>query len=549
MKKIKYFKPVVLVMFGILFFASFYSCEEDEVDYTNQYIIDGDIGLTYTNVDTYTYQKKIVTDAPSFDLDPEDIYRFKLITVTLKDGIAASLDEFDIDSKTGVITIDNSGGKIIPGETYSFNIGVDNVNGTILEANSFVLTVKNIPLDYTITADAVDVEFLDETDVATVTYVDTSTEGDVIEDVTYSLKDAPAGFAIDEKTGVISKDNNATSGVHVLTVIIDSNLGAVTFADVLTVTVGEAPTLQYVQADGTTQLSNVVLSPWTAYTTATPKMEGMTAVKYEIILPATLTDGTVVANADGTISVLANQDLPLGDHVLGVIATNSSDISATFEGVFTLTVEAHWESTPAFSEDFNNASDPVEPQIYNPLLKGYELYSSDAAFTVVHTLNTKPGKEKDLYTLKLSDDKNNLEAPVDAAVVLGLSVQPDWRKMRVSFNEDFGFADNRIDWYDRTLQSSYDVSDLENGTYDPSNWTTVMAANNSNWSGTSGWSGIHVDTDLNKIPAQDVELDAGNDIIYLNWRIQKTGTAEKSAIFLIDEILVEVSKAFAAEEF
>jgi len=550
MKKIKYFRPFILVIFGLLFFASFSSCEEDEVDYTNQYVIDGDIGLTYTNLETYSYQKKIVTDAPSFNLDPTDVYRFQILSVTLGNGTGTSLKEFEIDSKTGVITIDNSDGKIKTGETYSFNIGVDNVNGTILESNAFVLTVKDIPLDYTITTDVIDVEFLDELDLATITYVDTSTGGDVIKDVKYSLKNAPTGFSIDANKGVISKDTNAESGVYVLTVIMETNLGSVTFDNVLTVTVSEAPTLQYVQKDGTTQLSNVVLSPWTEYQTEIPKLLGMTVETWELILPQGITGNMVIVKDDGSIKVRPDKNIPVGVYSLGVIATNSSDKSVTFEDIFTLTVEAHWDATAVFFEDFNNAPDPgVTPNSYNAALMHYDLNGSVHSFKVAHTFSDKAGKEKDLFTLKLGDDgKKSPNELVDAALVLELAMQVDWRKMRVSFNEDFGWGDDRLDWYERSLQSSHDISDLESGTFDNSNWTTIMAPND--WSDESGWGDIHVDSDLNVVPFQDVVITPGNASVFLNWRIQKTEpTTGKASGFFIDDIRVEVSKAFAAEEF
>lgn len=548
MKKIKYFKPFILVIFGLLFFASFYSCEEDEIDYTNQYVIDGDIGLTYTNIDTYPYQKEMVTDAPGFTID-HSVYGFRLMDVKLKDGTSAGLGDFSIDYKTGVITIDNSNGNIIPGETYHFDIGVNHVDGIILEANAFVMDVFEIPLDYTITTDVVEVEFLDELDIATITYVDTSTGGNVVEDVTYSLKNAPDGFAIDEDTGVISKDANADSGVYKLTVIIDSNVGSVTFDDVLTVTVGDAPSLQYVQADGTTPLSNVVLSPWTEYQTETPQLNGMTVATLEIILPQGIEDDMVIIKDDGRIKVREDKDIPEGVYSLGVIATNSSGTIVTFENVFTLTVEAHWDVNPVFTENFNNVTDPVDPNTYNSALMHYDLNGSAQSFNVAHTFNDKPGKEKDLFTAKLSDDgKNSPDELVDAALVLELTMQADWRKMRVSFNEDFGWGDDRLDWYERSLQSSHDISDLETGTFDNSNWTTIMAPND--WSGTSGWGGIHVDSDLNVVPFQDVVITPGNASVFLNWRVQKTEpTTGKGAGFFIDDIKVEVSKAFEAEEF
>jgi hypothetical protein len=405
-------------------------------------------------------------------------------------------------------------------------------------------------LDYEITNDTAEANFLEEKDLATVSYVDTSNQG-VIDDVSFSLDNPPTGFTIDTDSGVISKNTETSSGVHKISVIIHSNLGSKSFADVLTVTVGDAPTIQYVMADGITPLTQTVLSPWTAYTTAIPIIDGMTATEYEIILPGNLPAGSIIANADGSISVLADQNLITGDHILGVIATNSSGISATFDNIFTLSVETHWETPAVFFEDFNNAPDiGVTPNIYNTALYNYDLYSSAASFKVQHTFSDKAGKEKDLFTAKLGDDgKNSPDELVDAALVLKLTMQTDWRLMRVSFNEDFGFGTDRLDWYERSLQSSYDVSDLESGTYDNGNWTTIMDVNDPSWSGASGWSGIHVDSDLNVVPFKDVTIVPGNASIFLNWRIQKTGTAGKGATFLIDDINVEVSNAFDAEEF
>lgn len=547
MKKYIKYNKVIGFVFGLLIMINFSSCEEEEeTNYTNPYILNSDIGLQYENLTTYPFQENIISNKPQFNIS-NTVYAFSIISVRLN-GTDTSVDasKFAVESKTGVISIDNTTGILQTGNTYNFDIGIGNVNGVIRNDDSFVLEVLEIPMDLSIDNENYEANFLENVDVATVTYVDTSVNGDVLSDIIYSLVNAPVGFSIDATTGVISKTSEANSGVHKLSVTINSNLGSLSFSDVITVTVGESPILNYFQADGLTELNKVVLSPWTDYSTTIPVIDGMNAVGYEIILPATITPGSVNINSDGSISVLSDQNLPLGDHSLGVIATNSSDISATFNDVFTLSVETRWETTPVFYEDFNNAIDPPEElNAYNAslnsyLLNGASMFGFQAAYTA----------SKGVYTAKLGEGKvdGGFATAVDAAMVLELTMLPEWRKMRVAFSEGFGFGDNRLDWYERSLQSSHNNTDVVAGNYDSNNWNTVMAIGDSSWSGTSIWKTLSNDDDLNQIPFKDVDITPGNPSVFLNWRVQKTGTATGGAVFLIDNIKVEVSNAFEAEE-
>lgn len=534
-------------VFALLIMGNLISCEEEADTYReNSNILNSDIGLQYENMLTFSYQEELSSVQPMFNIDKTQ-YAFSILGVKV-DGelLKTGLSIFTIDTATGVVKIDNTKGGLVPGQVYNFDIGVENVNGVIRNDDAFVLSVANTPLDYTITNDTYDAKFLEVGEVATVTYVDTSENGDVLDDITYSLSNPPIGFSIDSETGVVSKNTDATFGDNVISVTIGSNLGAKSFESVLTVTVGEAPTLTYVQLDGSTTLTNAVLSPWTVYTTANPVMEGMNAVSYEIIFPETITAGGIVVDNNGSITVLSDQNLPLGVHSLGVIATNSGGISATFENRFTITIETRWEvDAPVFFEDFNNAVDPPEVlNDYNAALTSYMLNSGIFDFKAAYT------SSKGVYTAKLGEGKvgGNFESPSDGTIVLELAMQADWRKMRVSFNEGFGYGDNRIGWYERTLQSSHDITDLISGTYDDSNWTTMMSDADTDWSGTSVWKGLSSDNDLNKVGFKDVELTQGSAAVYLNWRVQKTGTATGGAAFLVDDIRVEVSLAFEAEE-
>ena len=547
MKNLKINNSILRIAFSLFIAFNLISCEDEEsTTFDNILNIDQNIGLTYNVLSTYSLKELILSENPQFNIDGS-LYSFSIKEVRLDNQkLETGLSKFTIDKKTGVISIDNNEGILIPGKQYDFDIAVGNVDGVILTENAFSLTVLDIPLSYSITNESFESNFLENVVVATVSYVDTSENNDVLSNVSYSLVNPDSGFSIEPTTGVISKTTQATTGEHTISIAINTNVGSSTFENVLTVTVGEAPTVNYLKKDGITDLNKVVLSPWTAYSTTIPVIDGMNAVSYEIILPETLVSGSVIANADGSISVLTDQNLPLGDHSLGVIATNSSGISATFNDVFTLSVETRWETTPIFYEDFNNAIDPPEElNAYNAslnsyLLNGASMFGFQAAYTA----------SKGVYTAKLSEGKvdGGFATAVDAAMVLELTMQPEWRKMRVAFSEGFGFGDNRLDWYERSLQSSHNNADVVAGNYDSNNWNTVMPIGDNSWSGTSIWKTLSSDADLNQIPFKNVEITPGNTSVFLNWRVQKTGTATGGAAFLIDNIKVEVSNAFEAEE-
>ena len=64
----KNFNLYIKSIITILLF-SFVSCEENEdVVVPNQYIINDDVNLSYTNLTTYSYLQDIVSNAPSFKI-------------------------------------------------------------------------------------------------------------------------------------------------------------------------------------------------------------------------------------------------------------------------------------------------------------------------------------------------------------------------------------------------------------------------------------------------------------------------------------------------
>ena len=100
-----------------------------------------------------------------------------------------------------------------------------------------------------------------------------------------------------------------------MSVRVNTNAGVVIAENILTVNVGEAPTIEMTQQDGTTLLTKTVLSPNTPYTTSAPKVTGMIPAQWDIIFPKSLfndnpdaTAGEVAINFSGAFSV----ENPLG---------------------------------------------------------------------------------------------------------------------------------------------------------------------------------------------------------------------------------------------
>ena len=121
----------------------------------------------------------------------------------------------------------------------------------------------------------------------------------------------------------------AASGQNSLSVKVTTDLGVVTAPNVLTVIVGESPTIEMFQQDGSTPLAKTVLSQNTPYTTSSPKVTGMIPTKWEIVFPTSLVNtdpelGEIidlsssfsVEEPSGKVSIAADAGLPIGSHGL-----------------------------------------------------------------------------------------------------------------------------------------------------------------------------------------------------------------------------------------
>lgn len=540
------FFGIIVSLFVLVNFTSCVENESTEVT-PNPNALNSNIELNYKNLTTYSF-KEVFTITPSFDMGTY-AYAFKLFQLKFN-GAAIPSGVFSIDEKTGVITIDNTEDKLDVG-LYTVDLEIQNIEGYYAAPNAFTVEILDIPLDATSEPTTVNVAFLEVKDIATITAIDTSESGDVLEGITYSLVDAPDGIMIDNTTGKISKNRNAPEGEHLITVTIaTTNLGAKTFENILTVTVGEKPDvvpgLKYVQADGVTTLTNVTLGQNTAYSTVAPIMEAIDLTQpYAIILPVELQGLDITINTDASIAIAADQNLPVGVYPIGVQATDTFNVSFDYEGLFMVTVgDAEW--TQVYFNDFNYDPDGnrwknnQQGQKVDPdYLKSYAFGNSSAIATGgVENADSNIS----LHAMRLNATNNTASRDMDAVLTLKLTMDESWQEMRVSFNEMFSLNQTVYSSYGegRTLSFSHNVDDLVGGVAfnNEGQQTTILAGDDASWSTEFKWVDTS-DEDMNKIENKNVPFTAGEEFIYLNWRVQKLGDDVPAGIW-IDDIKVEV---------
>ena len=540
------YKSLLLIsLFSLVFILG---CEDEETvmsPFEQPVLNSNDGSLTYTAANSYPVPGTITGSTPSFSTDTP--YRFRIIEVSSPTNSSYTLNSFSIDLSSGVISYDNKNNTISTG-TYSLDIGVSNINGLAIHQDVFNLTVLDVPVTLSVDNTTVDAGIFQQGVVATVSHTDTSTDG-VVSSVEYALIDPPAGFKIDKDTGEISKENGAVSGDNLLSVEVTTNVGKVAATNLVNIIVGDPPTIELFKNGTTTSLSKVVLSPYSAYTTAAPVVDGMAPTSWEIIFPKSLVNNEPdvsageeaidyssffsVEDATGKVSVAADADLPLGVHVLSLKATNATDSEFTFDDILTLEVELRWETTPIYENDFSGGAGT---QITFPSLNG-----ASSAFVHVpnHGRIAKP-------VLKYQW----ANAPTDAAVELEIPVEgTDIKKLRVSFWEAFGYGAVIIDRYNKTL-AQYQSTDGTNS-LDTSTWTDVMGVSDSSWSTAPQWGALSVATPdaFNEVSGKLVQVAPDTKTVYLYWRFfRKDGQAHNNGQYLLRNFFIEGAKAFPAEE-
>jgi len=550
---------ILLLATNLIWFSS---CEERiETDYT-PYKPSEDISITYEDVSLYPMLTTLASDTPNIQV--EAVYTLIIDSVKTANG-AYNFSNFKIDQNSGVITYDNSDGSINPGE-YLVTVIIATPNAYNKEEDVLKLTIKDVPVSLTATPAQYTAGALEQGDIATVSYTDESPDQSISE-VTYALSPEVTGYSIDETSGVISKTTEAIADTTIaLNIKTTTNLGVKTIDSVILVTVSPPPTIEMKQSNSTEKLNSVTISPWTAYSTGTPDLQGMNADEgWEVLvadtnnLGATINPAWFTIDAQGVISIAADQNLPVGDIVLGVRPTNSSGISYDFDSLFTIHVEKRWEDTNIIDGDFQDGSGNPE---LGTSFTGYVVNNAEQNVTFVAVNYTRDDPHRDLRTARLLTGKN--VSGYDAVLVMDidLTANPDARDFRLSFEQLVGYGALALDNFQRTLAYSYDNEPANSGTYTPDEWTEIMASNDADWLDASYWGSSSEFDDYDSgdgygvvpLPATPyrelgITYDANQTNVYVAWRyLSIINPTTAGTQWLIDNVMVDIAKAFPAEE-
>ena len=541
-------------LFSTLFLSMivFVSCDESEdiQRYEQEVLTVSDNPLTYTNLTSYPLVGAITSTVPTGDFDTP--YRYRLLNSASTTGSSFTKAAFTVNGDTGIVAYGNAGNTITPG-TYSVDIGVTNSNGMAVYEGAYQLTILEVPVQVNIDAAQVDAGIFEQGVMATVSYTDTSASGSDVTSVSYALVDAPVGFTINATTGAISKVNGAVSGPNQLTVQVTTNTGIIVVQNILTVVVGAPPTLQMVQQDGTTTLTKAVVSPYSAYTTAAPVVDGMSPTQWEIIFPKSLVNNNPdvtagetaidfsssfsVEEPSGKVSIAADAGLPAGLHTISLKAINASANEYTFEDVFTIEVVSRWETTPLYENDLSTLDQITLHHLDSP--------PQYLASTASHGKTGTPAIK--FQTLNGANNASRKDAAVELKIPI---TDASFKKVRFTFYEAFGYNNFFNQRHARELYS-YQATDNSLPPLTPDSWNIMMDITDSSWSGTSRWGSIKADiSTFSMVENKVVDLVSGTQNLYFFVRCHRVDdTHPTQGQWLLRNFLVEVSMAYPAEEY
>jgi hypothetical protein len=548
------------ILFSILISSFFIvlSCDDEEtVELYEPQLIDGDsTSLVYEKLTAYPSLGSIQSTNPTTG-DIETPYGFRILKTSSPSQSNFAQAAFTIDRESGIISYGNINNTISAG-TFSIDVGVVNTNGMAVYENAFELTILEVPLTVNIDVTEVEAGIFEQGVMATISYTDTS-GSDEITSATYALIEPPAGFEINSTTGAISKVSGAASGPNSLSVEITTNAGVLMAPNVLTVIVGESPTIEMFQKDGSTPLTKTVLSPNTAYTTSAPEVTGMIPTNWEVVFPTSLVNSDLelgdaidfsssfsVEEPSGKVSIAADSRLPLGTHTLGLKATNASDDEFEFKDVLTIEVEDRWATIVYEPSDFDAFS-------------GVTLHHLDSPTSFLDTADNHGMAKMPVVKWQSVNGADNANR-IDAAMELKIPIlDPSIRKARISFYEASGYNNNYVMRHERKVYS-YQSADTTPPTADPSTWNLMIDNDDSMWSTIAQWPALKAARDANPTTAPDITLfnkmegktvSVGSDTQNLYFFLRLTKVSDQfptQGQWLVADFMVEASLAFPAEE-
>ena len=573
MKKIFKIQAALLLILGAIYFSACEKVYDGTYDrYNPTPITLENVNLKYDSLVSYPIPDVLIKSAkPTYDAEgPVD---FGIDTVIAVNDTKFQYGKFKIDRSNGVVTYDNKSDKSKPGQgtispgEYRVSVSILNVNGFAIVKDAYKLIIKDVPVVVSATPDSVNVEYLYSGTVSTLSYVPAEgiDENDLGK-VTFELGNNVTGFSINKNE--IVKSVEATPGKHKLSILVKTKLGVTLLENFVTVVVGTPPTLKYVQQNGVDSLAKVTLSPWSTYTTAPPVLSGMSPEGWDVILPdgapQQLADALSV-NADGSVVVAPDMNIPEGDYLIGVKVGYGSEW-VPFKDLFTLHIEIRWdETTPVLYESFQDESG-------NPALSGniYSVYLTDAEdhakFKAVAQKSDNAAQNKlwDVRVAKMIGSKNTPAKKIDAVIVIpvDLTANTDVKSLRTKFGSAIGYGANALNLYQRTLAYTYTA--LNDGDDVPSDWTVVMEADNADWPSAINWGkGFYYDDFINNYPTgisealtylpqtssfHYIENVDNTKTVYLCLRVTGTDADGKNSVFFFDDILIQGAKAFPGEE-
>jgi hypothetical protein len=547
------------ILFSILISSFFIvlSCDDEEtVELYEPQLIDADsASLVYEKLTAYPSLGSIQSANPTTS-DLETPYGFRILKISSSSQSNFVQAAFTIDRESGIISYGNINNTISAG-TFSIDVGVVNTNGMAVYENAFELIILDVPLEVVIDNNEVEAGIFEQGVMATISYTDTS-GSDEITSATYKLIDPPVGFEINSSTGAISKVKGAASGPNSLSVEITTNIGVVMAPNVLTVNVGESPTIEMLQQDESTSLTKTVLSPNTAYTTSSPEVTGMDPTKWEVVLPTSLLNSDLelgeiidfsssfsVEEPSGKVSIAADAGLPLGTHTLGLKATNASDDEFEFKDVLTIEVEDRWETVVYEPSDFD-------------ALTGVTLHHLDSPTSFLGTTDNHGMAKMPVVKWQSINGAGNSNR-IDAAMELKIPIQdPSIRKARISFYEASGYNNFYVTRHERKVYS-YQAADTTPPVADPSTWNLLIDNDDSMWSTIAQWPALKAARDVtktapditlfNKMEGKTVSVSSDTQNLYFFLRFIKVSDEfPTQGQWLIADFMVEASLAFPAEE-
>ena len=539
------------ILFSIIISTLFIvlSCDDEEtVELYEPQLIDADsTSLVYEKLTAYPSLGSIQSANPTTS-DLETPYGFRILKTSSPSQSNFVQAAFTIDRESGIISYGNINNTISTG-TFSIDVGLVNTNGMAVYENAFELTILDVPATINIDVSDVEAGIFEQGIMATVSYTDSSGSG-AISSATYALIDPPVGFQIDSSTGAISKVSGAISGPNILSVRVNTNAGVVIAENILTVNVGEAPTIEMTQQDEATLLNKTVLSPNTPYTTSAPKVTGMVPTQWDVILPKSLfndnpdvTAGEVaidfsgafsVENPSGKVSISADSGLPIGIHVLSLKATNLTNDEYTFDDVLTIEVEERWDTNPIYENDLTNLGTQI---------KLHELNGS----TGIMGTSGSHGKTKSPVVKWQTLNDNT--ARKDGAMEVKVPITNTLKKVRISFYEAFGYNNFFMQRHTREL-STFQTTDSADPSLDPSSWDVLKDGEDTAWVGTNSWQTLGPDiSTMNKVTSEGVNVNQATQNFYFFLRLYRMeGKDPIQGQWVIRNVSIEGSSAFAAEE-